>query len=146
VGLAGGEWRFASFATMHEAEPIDPLARAGAIAIALTRIGIGAAAFALTRPSLRKLGFGDPSAAAVALARLAGGRDIALGALALSVRGDRGRLREASLLAAAVDAGDAIAFGAAITSPGYRRMAILNAPAGVGGALAGAWVAARLRT
>ena len=81
----------------------------------------------------------------MALARLAGGRDIALGVHALSVRDDRAALREASVLAAAVDAGDAIAFGAAIASPGFRRMAVMNAPAGVGGAVAGVWVAARLR-
>ena len=129
------------------ADPIspDPLARSGAIAIGLTRIGIGVAAFTLTTPALRKLGFGDaPSPAAVALARLAGGRDIALGLHALSVRDDRNRLREASLLGAAVDAGDAIAFGAAIAAPGYRKMALLNAPAGLGGAIAGTWVATRL--
>ena len=129
------------------ADPIspDPLARSGAIAIGLTRIGIGIAAFAFTTPALRKLGFGDPSPAAVALARLAGGRDIALGLHALSVRDDRDRLREASLLGAAVDAGDAIAFGAAIASPGYRKMALMNAPAGVSGAIAGTWVAVRLK-
>ncbi len=129
---------------MNETDQIDQLARAGAIAIAITRIGIGVAAFTLTRPALRTLGFGEPGPAATALARLAGGRDIALGVHALSVRNDRVALREASVLAAAVDAGDAIAFGAAIASPGFRRMAVMNAPAGVGGAVAGAWVAARL--
>ena len=129
------------------ADPIspDPLARSGAIAIALARIGIGFTAFAFTTPALRKLGFGEPSAAAIALARLAGGRDVALGLHALSVRDDRDRLREASLLAAGVDAGDAIAFGAAFGSPGYRGMALMNAPAGAGGAIAGAWVASRLK-
>ncbi len=131
---------------MTETNRPDSLARSGAIAIGVARIGIGVAAFAFTRPSLRALGFGDPNPAAVALARLAGGRDLALGAHALSVRDDRDRLREASLLAAAVDAGDAIAFAAALASPGFRRMAIMNAPAGAAGAVAGAWVASRLRS
>jgi hypothetical protein len=130
---------------MSEASRPDSLARSGAVAIGVARIGIGVAAFAFTRPALRALGFGDPSPAAVALARLAGGRDVALGAHAISVRDDRDRLREASVLAALVDAGDTVAFLAALASPGFRRMAVLNAPAGATGAVAGAWVASRLR-
>lgn len=124
---------------------IDPLGRRGAIAIAGARIAIGVAATALTRPALRRLGFPRPDPAAVALARLAGGRDIALGIHALSVRDDRSRLIEASLLAAAVDAGDAIAFAALAIRDGEVAAGALNASAGAAGAICGAIVAVRLR-
>lgn len=123
---------------------LDSLARPGAIAIALTRIGIGIGAFGFTRAALRGLGFADPDPATIALARLAGGRDVALGLHALAVRGDRRRLREASLIGAAVDAGDAIAFGALAAGQGIDRTAAINATLGTGGALAGLWVGWRL--
>jgi hypothetical protein len=125
-------------------EFIDPLARAGAIAIAGGRIALGLGAFGLTHRALGALGFARPRAATVALARLAGGRDVALGLHALTASGDRARLREAALLGAAVDAGDAVAFGAAIGDPAMRRTALLNAPLAAGAAVAGLWVASRL--
>ena len=96
--------------------PPDPLARHAAIAIAVARVGIGIGALALTRPALRSIGFADPDGTSVALARLAGGRDIALGVHGLLVRNDAASLRESTLLAAAVDAGDAGAFAAALVS------------------------------
>jgi hypothetical protein len=128
-------------------DPNDPdrLARAGAIAIAAARIGIGIGAVALTRPALRALGFDEPDGTSVALARLAGGRDIAIGVHGLLVRNDAARLREATLLGAAVDAGDAAAFGAAIVSrDGIDRTALMNIPIAGSAVIAGAWVAARL--
>lgn len=128
------------------APPPDALARRGAIAIAATRIGIGVGAFALTRPALGLLGFKRPDGASVALARLAGARDLALGVHALWVRDDRGRLREATLLTTAVDAGDALAFGTALLRrDGIDRIALMNLPVAGGAVVAGAWVAARLR-
>jgi hypothetical protein len=125
-------------------EPIDPLARAAALSIAWARIGIGIGTFGVTRPALAKLGFARPDTATVALARLAGGRDIALGLQALSAAADRDRLREATLLGALVDAGDAIAFGAASLAPEARRTGLQNAALGTAAAIAGAWVLARL--
>lgn len=128
-----------------EAQP-DRLGRAGAIAIASARIGIGIGALVFTRPALKGLGFGDPDGATVALARLAGGRDIALGIHGLLVRDDPTRLRESSLLGAAVDAGDAAAFAAAlVTRDGIDRTAVMNLPIAGSAVVAGAWVAARLR-
>jgi hypothetical protein len=126
-------------------EPIDPLARSGAIAIAAGRLGLGVAICAFTRPALKGLGFDDPDPGSVALARLAGGRDIALGLHGLAARDDRDRLSEATLIAAAVDAGDGLAFGAALASGGLGRRAAINLPL-IGAAVgAGALVAARLR-
>lgn len=126
------------------AAPIDPLARSGAIAIALARVGIGIAALALTWPALSALGFERPGAAGVALARLAGGRDVALGLHALAAGGERRRLREATALGAAVDLGDAVAFAALGADPGARATALRNAPLGAVAALAGAWIYRRL--
>lgn len=124
----------------------DQLARAGAVAIALGRIGIGTAALAVTRPGLAALGFADPHPATVVLARMAGVRDIALGLHALAVRDERDRLREASVLGAAVDAGDAFAFGAALAArEGIDSTALRNLPIAASAVVAGAWVASRLR-
>lgn len=124
----------------------DELARLGATAIALGRIAIGIGAAGLTRPALRALGFSEPDGATVALARLAGGRDIALGLHGLSVRDDPAELRKSVLLGAAVDAGDAAAFATAlIRGDGIDRTAAMNVPIAGAAVLAGAWVAARLR-
>lgn len=129
-----------------QVEDADEIARAGALTIAVARIGIGIGAFALTRPALRALGFDDPDAATVALARLAGGRDIALGIHAIAVRDDHARLREASMIGAAVDAGDAVAFGAALAGRhGIDATAVKNAPLGALAAAVGVWIAARLK-
>jgi hypothetical protein len=124
---------------------IDPLARSAALAIAWARIGIGVGTFGFTRPALAMLGFERPDATTVTLARLAGGRDIALGIHALSAAADRDSLREATLLGALVDVGDAVAFGAAaIHHPRGRRAAVQNAALGAAAAVGGALVLARL--
>ena len=126
-------------------DEIDPLGRAAATAIAVARIGIGIGAFAFTRPALGALGFDRPDGRSVALARLAGGRDVALGIHALAVRDDRARLREAATIATAVDAGDMIAFGAALAGrDGIDATALKNIPITVAAVVAGAWVTSRL--
>ena len=85
----------------------DPLARAAVLAVAGGRVAIGLGAFFATRKALGLLGFERPGGATVALARLAGGRDIALGLHALAASSDRRRLREAArlMLGAAPPAG-----------------------------------------
>ncbi len=130
----------------HGPPPPDGLARAGAIAIAAGRIGIGIAALALTRPALRVLGFDDPHPATVVLARMAGVRDVALGVHALSVIDDTAKLREASVIGAVVDAGDAFAFGAALAArEGIDHVALKNLPIAGSAVVAGAFVASRLK-
>lgn len=134
-------------AAAANSQPADPLARGAAIAIACGRIGIGIGAFGLTRKALAGLGFDRPDGTSVALARLAGSRDIALGLHALGAvsGGDRERLREATLLGALVDGADALSFGAALISrDGIDRTALINAPLATGAALAGAWALSRL--
>jgi hypothetical protein len=127
------------------AESPDSLARLGAAAIAAGRIAIGVGATVLTRPALRALGFPEAGGATVALARLAGGRDIVLGLHGLSVRDDPAELRRSVLLGAAVDAGDAAAFAAALVRrEGIDRTAMINLPIAVAAVAAGIWTAGRL--
>ncbi|MFN8112106.1 MAG: hypothetical protein U0R51_02790 [Solirubrobacterales bacterium] len=124
----------------------DGPARLGATAIALGRIGIGIGAAGLTRPALRALGFPEPDGATVALARLAGGRDIAIGLHGLAVRDDPEQLRRSVILGAAVDAGDTLAFATALLRrDGIDRTAAMNVPIAGAAVLGGLWVAARLR-
>jgi hypothetical protein len=126
-------------------EQPDELARALVLAVAAGRIAIGAGAFFATRKALNVLGFEQPSGAAVALARLAGGRDIALGLQALRAGSDRERMREAATIGAFVDAGDAIAFAAALLSRDeIDRTAALNVPLAASAVVAGIWALRRL--
>ncbi len=114
------------------------------LAIAAGRIGIGLGAVLVTRPALKGLGFAEVDAAGTALGRIAGGRDIALGLLALAARDDRQALRIAALAGAAVDAADAITFGVAARDPVARRAGIGGVVSGSAAAIAGAWAWRRL--
>ena len=128
------------------ASSIDRRARAGGLAIAAGRLGIGVGALGFTRRALAALGFEAPNGAAVALARMAGIRDIALGLHALAARNDLAALREASAIGVAVDAVDAFAFGAALVRrEGIDRAAIVSFPTAALAVVAGAWVRGRLQ-
>jgi hypothetical protein len=122
----------------------DPLARAAVLGIAGGRIAIGVGALLATRPALRVLGFEASDTSARALARIAGGRDIALGLLTFAARDDRERLREAAAVATAVDLGDAIAFGIAGRDPAAGRAAVQGILSGGGATVVGAWALRRL--
>lgn len=123
----------------------DRLTSRAATAIAAGRIAIGIGATTATRPALRAGGFGETDAAARALARMAGGRDIALGLLALTALDDRRALRRASLGAAAVDAVDAVALlGALGRREGIDRAGTRGGAAALAALALGIWVAARL--
>jgi hypothetical protein len=122
----------------------DPLARAAVLGIAGARIAIGVAALLATRPALKTLGFEASDTSARALARIAGGRDIALGLLTLAARDDRARLREAAAVATAVDLGDAICFGIAGRDPAAGRAAVQGILSGGGATVVGAWAVRRL--
>ncbi|MGC1166340.1 MAG: DUF4267 domain-containing protein [Solirubrobacterales bacterium] len=123
---------------------IDPLGRQTVLAIAAGRIAIGVAALLATRPALKALGFAETNATSLALGRIAGGRDIALGLLTLTARDDREALRLVALAATAVDASDALTFGIAARDPLARRAGIGGVVAGSGAAIAGAWAWRRL--
>jgi hypothetical protein len=98
-----------------------------------------------TRPALRALGFPETDPSGRALAKLAGGRDIALGGLAIAARNEREALLRACIAGAAVDAGDALSFGLA-TARGedLNRAGVLGALSAAAAAGAGAWAASRL--
>jgi hypothetical protein len=130
---------------VSSAEQPDSLARALLLAVAAGRIAIGAGACFATRRALAALGFEAPGGAAVALARLAGGRDIALGVAALRAGSDREALRETAAIGAFVDAGDAIAFATALARrDGIDRTAALNVPIAGSAVVAGIWALRRL--
>lgn len=122
----------------------DPLARAAVLGIAAGRTAIGVGAVLATRPALRVLGFEAGNTQTRALARIAGGRDIALGLLTIAARDDRDALREVTTAAAAVDLGDAICFGIAGRDPAAGRAAVQGILSGSAAAAVGAWAARRL--
>jgi hypothetical protein len=131
---------------VNERPPIDDLGRTALLGIAAARVAIGAGALFASRPALRALGFPQPGATANALAKLAGGRDIALGALALLARDEPALLRTTGLVAAAVDAADALTFGfAARRKDGIGQAGLLGAVSGSAAAIGGLWAAHRLR-
>lgn len=122
----------------------DPLARTAVLGIAAGRIAIGAGALLATRPALKALGFEAADTSTRALARIAGGRDLALGLLAFAARDDRVALREATAAAAAVDLGDAICFAIAGRDPAAGRAAVQGILSGGAAAAVGAWAVRRL--
>ena len=121
----------------------DPLARQAILAIAGCRIAIGIGISVAPRPTLKALGFADPSAQSLALARTAGSRDVFIGALTLAVRNEP-RLRTVGLAAAAVDVADTVTFSLASGQPGLRGAGIGGALAGAAAAGTGAWAWRRL--
>jgi hypothetical protein len=123
----------------------DSLGRASALAIAAGRIGIGVAALTATRPTLRFLGLGTAEGTVV-ITRLAGIRDVALGLHAIAARDDAEALGLAVKVAALADAGDAAAFAALARTRGLDRTVLMNTPPALYAALAGVWIAARLRS
>lgn len=112
--------------------------------IAAGRIAIGVGALLVTRPALKALGFAQIDAAGLALGRIAGGRDIALGLLTVAARDNPAALRTTALAAAAVDAGDAVAFGFAARDPDARRAGLGGVVSGAAAAIVGAWAWRRL--
>jgi hypothetical protein len=114
---------------------MDSKARQVALEIGATRVAMGVGIFFATRPALRVFGFGEAGAAGMALGKLGGGRDIAIGALTLAARDDRRALRTAILVSSACDAADAVALGISARHPETRK-------AGIGGVLSGGIAAA----
>lgn len=94
---------------------------------------------------MRLLGFDRASDQTVVVSRLAGGRDLVMGAATLLAVSDPDRLARASIANAAVDAGDAAAFAAALgADERMRAAAVRGLAAAVPATLAGIWIALRL--
>lgn len=122
----------------------DPRARQLALTLGGARLALGVGALFVTRPTLKALLFGETDGVGRALAKLAGGRDLALGALTFAARDDREALRTVTLAAAVLDAADAFSLGLA-TRDGETRLAGLGGVvSGGSAALVGAWAWRRL--
>lgn len=123
----------------------DRLSQAISAQIAIGRLAIGVGASTIPDTGLSALGFDPPDGNSRALARIAGGRDLALGALTLLAIKDRERLRQTNAACAAVDAGDAIAFAIALARrEGIDRAAATGVALAVPAALVGVWLTQRL--
>lgn len=122
----------------------DPVAQRMALALGAARVGLGIGALFVTRPTLKALLFGETDAVGRALAKLAGGRDLALGAMTLAARDDAATLRALVLAAAILDAADAFALGFAARDPDTRLAGFGGVASGGGAAIAGAWAWHRL--
>jgi hypothetical protein len=122
--------------------------RAVAGALALGRVGLGLTLLVAPRLALERLGFRGVSPSTVAVGRLAGARDLIIGAqgcAALFAR-EPGRLRRASLAAAAADAGDAAIFASSLAAGDETAAADrIGTAAALPAALVGLWVALRAR-
>jgi hypothetical protein len=129
---------------MHGRRSSYPRARRVGIGLSAARVGLGVGTLLATRPALRALGFKNAGEGGEALARLAGGRDLALGALALASRNDPATFRSLILAAAALDAADAFTLGLSIPNPETRPAGIGGLVSGAGAALAGLWAWRRL--
>lgn len=122
----------------------DPQTRRLALVFAGGRLALGAAAAFATAPSLRALGFGETDGAGRTLARMAGARDLALGALVLASLEHRRTLRATSLACAAADAADALAFADALARrEGIDRAALGGGASALAGTGLGLWIAGR---
>jgi hypothetical protein len=124
---------------------LDRVTRTGLVALALGRLAIGGGVWAVPQGALRALGFRHPGSEHEILARIAGTRDLALGGLQLAVLSSRDRSRLIAAAAAAVDAGDAAAFALARARGAERATAAIGIATAASAAVAGAWLAARLR-
>ncbi len=120
-----------------------PDVRAWSLVSGLGRVGLGIAMLTAPEPALRVMGFKAVSPATVAVTRLAGGRDLVLGAVTMAALGDRDRLRSATLANAAADAGDTLAFGIALGTA-ERQAGLRGFAAALPAAVAGVWTAWRL--
>jgi hypothetical protein len=129
---------------MFRRKSIDPKARRVALQIGGSRVALGTAIFFATRPALRAMRFPEPGPTGVALAKLGGGRDIAIGALTLSARSDRDRLRTVMLVSNLCDLADAAAFGFGARHPQMRLAGVTGVLSGGAAATAGFWAWRRL--
>jgi len=123
---------------------IDPLGRRLTLTLGAGRVALGAGALFVTGPTLKAMGFGGSDSSGRALAKLAGGRDLALGLLTLASRDDAAALRTVTLAAAVLDGADAFSLGLAARDGESRRAGLGGVASGGAAALAGAWAWRRL--
>lgn len=115
-----------------------------ALTLGAGRVALGAGALLVTGPTLKGLGFGQTDAVGRALAKLAGGRDLALGLLTLVAHDDEQMLRTVTLTAAVLDGADAISLSLAAPDGDTRPAALGGVASGGAAAIAGVWAWQRL--
>ena len=120
-----------------------PDVRGWSLASGLGRVAFGIAMLTAPEWALRALGFRELSPATVAVTRLAGGRDLVLGAVTLAGLRDRDRLRTATLANAAADAGDTLAFSVVLGTE-ERAAGSRGLAAALPATVVGLWTAWRL--
>jgi hypothetical protein len=114
-----------------------------ALALAGGRMAIGVAFWVAPELIRRTLGFDELDDEGLAIARIAGTRDLILGVWQASAAGEREELRKATIAAAACDAGDTLAF-AALASRGRMGPGLRGLAAALPATVAGAVLALRL--
>ena len=114
-------------------------ARQVALGIGASRLAMGLGIFFATQPALRALRFGSTDAQGEAMAKLGGGRDIAIGAMTLAARNNPAALRTTILVSSACDAADAVALGVSARKPETRAAGIGGVISGGAAAIAGLW-------
>jgi hypothetical protein len=129
---------------MFRRRRMDSRARRVALQIGGSRVALGAAIFLATRPVLRAMRFPEPGPTGVALAKLGGGRDVAIGALTLASLSNPEQLRTVMLASNLCDLADAAAFAFAARDPQMRLPALSGVLSGGGAAAAGFWAWRRL--
>ena len=127
----------------RRAEP-DAKARQVALGIGASRLAMGLGIFFATQPALRALRFGSTDAQGEAMAKLGGGRDIAIGALTLAARNDPEALRTTILISSVCDLADAVALGVSTRRPETRAAGLGGVISGTAAAIAGLWAWRRL--
>jgi len=127
----------------RRAEP-DPKARQIALGIGASRLAMGLGIFFATQPALRALRFGSTDAQGEAMAKLGGGRDIAIGVMTLAARNHPAALRTTILISSVCDAADAIALGVSARQTETRAAGIGGILSGGAAAVAGLWAYRRL--
>jgi hypothetical protein len=118
---------------------MDSTARQVALGIGASRLAMGLGIFFATQPALRALRFGRADAQGEAMAKLGGGRDIAIGALTLAARNDPRTLKTTILISSACDLADAAALGISARNPETRAAGLGGVISGGGAAIAGFW-------
>jgi len=123
---------------------MDPQGHRVALLLAANRTALGVGVLFATKPVLKAMQFGEPGAAGEALAKIGGGRDLALGLVTLAAREDRETLRTLLLAGVALDAADAFSLSLAARNPETRGAGLGGVVAGSGAALVGLWAWRRL--
>jgi Domain of unknown function (DUF4267) len=112
--------------------------------LGLARMAIGAGLWLAPRQAMAALGFAGDDPQVLALARLAGTRDLALGAVALATADDPELAPKVLALNAAVDAGDALTFAFPLARrEGIDRAALGGVASATAATVLGLWLAGR---